>query len=150
MMEIFKGSASLMFASPEGRELLNLYSLEAQSSLLEVKHNPDVAKYIQLEELGLLDVVYALNDGMIVGFITSLTHPMLHYSANATTVESFYVRPEFRKYGVAKELLSVIEDIAREKGSTNVFISSGVGSRLERACKSFGYTHTNTIHTKVM
>ena len=84
-----------------------------------------------MERAGLLKVISAHEDDKLVGLIALLTTVIPHYNAPVSHVESFYVFPEFRKGGTAIKLFTEAEKMARSLGSSGMFASSAIGSRME-------------------
>jgi len=110
--------------------------------------NKDIEKYIQLEKLGLLDVAGAYVDGSLIGFISAYTYNMPHYTAKATSIESYFVLKEHRKFGTGKKLLDKLIEVIKCRGATMLFMSAGVDGRLNKVAKSFGFEATNVIYSK--
>ena len=101
----------------EAKELLNLYAKEVYHEL-KPEIIPDKELYRKLEDSGVLDCFAEFDDARsIVGFITILTFPVLHYSKICTSIESFYVISEHRKGGLGKRLIKEAEDCAKKKGA---------------------------------
>ncbi len=127
--------------------LLQEYSKESKSSLVPTI-NPDYTMYTKLESLGMLNCIATVSNNSIVGFIVLLTTVMPHYSQLSTTVESFFVHKDHRKFGTGKRLIDMAETIAKSKGSSVMFMSAPEGSRLEKATKLFGFKQTHKLYIK--
>lgn len=130
--------------------LLNEYEEEGKSSLLP-KILPDWSMYQALEDLGILTFMGAKDsEGTIVGFVSILVTSMPHYSKLSATVESLFVRKQYRKFGTAKRLLDEAMEVAKSKGATILFMSAIKGGVLERFLPLRGLTPTHTTYIKVL
>lgn len=128
-------------------ELLHNYALESKSNKVPTI-NPDIAMYDMLESKGMLECIGVYDNEILVGFITILITTMPHYATVAGTVESFYVSPEYRKFGTGKKLLCFAENAVKARGGTTLFMSAPIGSRLEVAAKFFGFSETHKSYIK--
>ena len=94
-------------------------------------------------------VAYA--DGKIIGYIlSSLTQNWFNMSQIIAVLRQWYVKPEHRKDGIAKNLFRLFEDWAKESNATSIqcshFMSSpkGAGATFKRA----GYIHYSSEYIK--
>ena len=143
-MEIIDISVDTIKNNPNGVAMLAAYSEETRNKDLPM-HDPDWSLYEKMEAAGMIKLFGAFSEAKFVGFIVVLMSPLLHYSKQVATVESFYVEPEFRSYGTGKKLLRKAEDYARSLGSPVLYVTAPRDGRLEAALPSFGYKPTNTL-----
>ena len=128
-------------------ELLQAYASESKSN--KVPHiNPDIYLYDTLETKGMLECIGVYKETKLVGFITIIITTMPHYATLAGTIESFYIMPEYRKFGTGKTLIHLAERVLQGKGGTTLFMSAPIGSRLEVAAKFFGFSETHKTYIK--
>ena len=146
-MEIRKIKIEEILYSPDGREMFLNYALDSKNSLTP-DVNLDNDMYVKFEEVGALDCVGAYDGDKLVGFITGITSIIPHYSKPATTIESFYVVKQYRKGGTGKKLLEELTEFAKQRGSTNIFMTALIGSDLEKVAPYYGFTPTNIAYTK--
>jgi len=74
---------------------------------------------------------------------------MPHYSKRVATVESIFVTESARKSGIGKELMSVIEAYAKEKGCVAILYSAPAGGKFERVLDaSKRYRRSNSVFVR--
>jgi GNAT superfamily N-acetyltransferase len=128
-------------ASPCFEALLAEYG--AESGIPEF--GPPVAQmatYKHLEAAGVLQVIAAVQDGELVGFVTVLRSVLPHFGRQVAITESLFVTSEARSTGAGLALLRAAEDLAREQGGEALLVSAPTGGRLERVLPGVGYRET--------
>ena len=111
--------------------------------------NPNIDLYNKLESVGILNSYAVYEDKAIIGGFCLLISPNLHYSQNIATIESFFVKKEFRKNGIGLRLLQEAEKIAKEKNAVALFLSTPIDSDLEKVMSSLkSYKETNKVFFK--
>lgn len=147
MTEIRKVTIEQHFAEPNIAELWELYAEESKIKGLP-PHNPQRQMYEAMENMGILHIWGAYDDGKLVGFVVLLVNIVPHYSVAMSTLESFFVHRYYRKGGTGSKLLQAAEAKAKELGAFCMLVSAPTGGRLEKAMPMFGYRHTNTTFMK--
>lgn len=104
-------------------------------------------RYQDFEDAGMLQFFAAFDATKLVGFISVLSAPMLHYSRSVAVSESFFVTPAHRGRTGLK-LLSAAEAHAAEIGSPGLLVSAPHGSRLATLLPKRGFTQTNDVFFK--
>jgi aminoglycoside 6'-N-acetyltransferase I len=68
------------------------------------------------------EIFVAENDGELVGFAEAALRKYADgcESSPVGYLEGWYVRPEYRKHGVGRQLVEAVEDWAKEKGCTEL------------------------------
>lgn len=107
--------------------------------------NPQFPIYKVMEANGSVRMIGAFRGDQIVGFIALLVSVLPHFGVVVGTTESFFVASHDRKSGAGLRLLRAAEDMAREMGAVGFFVSTPVGSRLERVMPGIGYRETNRV-----
>lgn len=145
MLEIKSLTFNEFISDPMCSDLLDEHVQEsANKEMPPISVNAEF--YKKLESVGALRALGAYDDGEFIGLICMLISPNLHYSRNICTIESFFVRPEYRKSGAGLKLLSEAEKLAKEADAVAIFVSAQVESNLEKAMSaSKRYKATNTI-----
>lgn len=146
-MEIKKITVDELFTNSNSEYVFSMYSAESKGYMLP-EGNPCKEQYYIMEEAGSLDVLAVMDENKIVGIALILTYTLPHYSTLASTTESLFVLKEYRKYGTGKKLIKAAEEVAKNRGSNLLFISSPINGRLRNASKILGYKETNVILTK--
>jgi GNAT superfamily N-acetyltransferase len=131
----------------QDNELIAKYAEESAIDELN-NHGVDCAKYEALEDAKSLDVIGYFDDNKLAGFIIMLYTKAPHMSNLLGILDSFYVLPEYRKFGAGKKLVSYAESLGKSKGIEAMILTAPIGSRLEKVAGSFGYKPTNIIYTK--
>lgn len=129
-------------------ELIALYTNESKSSHIAIEPNINKEAYVALEDGGVLDCIVAYCDDTVVGFMFLITNYVLHYSRTSTIVESQFIVKEYRKYGTWKKMISIAEDIAKERDSAVIVCTSTIGSRFEKVANRSGFVATNIAYMK--
>lgn len=104
--------------------------------------------YRRLEHLGSVHAFGAFHMKQLVGFISVLVTPPLHYDDSIATIGSWFVTRSARGSGAGWKLLVLAEDAAHAHGAPGLAGSvpkdSPLGEFLERA----GYVATSTVYYK--
>lgn len=115
----------------------------------KIKLNPDFDRYVALEEAGALSMVIARIEGEVVGYQISFIYPHIHYQDHLIGVNDiFYVTPEFRKTGLAEELLSRTENILKDKGVSVTVLNMKANHAFEKLCVGQGMFKTELVYSK--
>lgn len=104
------------------KELMNLYGLFLDNrdrftnldndSFSRVLDNPNNAIYV------------AEDSGKLIGFATLSVRNVIRYPKPIGELDELFVSEEYRKQGVAKQLMEKIETAARENNCCRMFIDS--------------------------
>jgi len=128
----------------------NLFSLYEQESIVSEapKANPNIELYQTLEDNKILTISGLYQQDELLGFCMISYAHLTHSHSTIAIVDSFFVHPDFRKYGMGKKLLNHAEEIAKQNGAVIISMTSPIESRLSKVAESFGYKTTNLIHSK--
>ena len=148
MIEVKIVTADDVLNNENSSFLYEKYAEESKGDYLDVANSPSVESYKTLEDLGMLTTIGAYNDGKLIGFLSLITAVMPHYGEKSSTIESFFVLKEFRKYGTAKRMMDLATNSAKENNSVVMFMSAPIGSRLDSVAKYMGFKETNIVFTK--
>jgi GNAT superfamily N-acetyltransferase len=78
----------------------------------------DYPKYKELEDRGLLFIITARVEGVIMGYSVFFINNPLHYSTSPFGMSDvIWVDPVYRQSGVGAELISQTERLAKKKGA---------------------------------
>jgi GNAT superfamily N-acetyltransferase len=145
-MEIARATVAEIMEAPEFPALIEGYDNECA---IEGLPSPaaKLESYRILEMTGALDVFAARHSGELVGFITVLASPSLHFSVPLAVTESFYVAPGHRGF-TGLGLLAAAEKQAKTCGSPILQVCAPLASRLCELLPKCGYIPTNVVFTK--
>lgn len=103
----------------EAEELLQLHWKELALNQDKVFLKPDVTKYLQMQELGMLHNIVAYNtSNSVVGYSVLLLQPHMHYSDTVfASVDVVYVDPKHRNSSLGARLLIETEKLAKQCGA---------------------------------
>ena len=91
-------------------------------------------------------VCVACDSSKIVGYCTGLIVKSMFYRDNRVDVEQFFVKPEYRKQGIGKALLSCVEAEAVSKGIHHFHLSTGsTNIAAQTLYHKLGYADTGEI-----
>lgn len=92
---------------------------------------PDVERYRQMHELGMLACGGAFDGDTLVGVVWLMITPVGHYGGQRiATTESLFLRKQYREGLAGIHLIKWAKDRARELGCPVLYISAPTGSRL--------------------
>jgi GNAT superfamily N-acetyltransferase len=146
-LEVRKSSFREIEADPNFPNLLDGYAAESAIAGLPPPKCKSEA-YHRLEDLGLLHVLAARRDGLLIGFIFVVAAVLPHYSTLIAVSESFFVDKDHRKTGAGLRLLRQAEAKAREVGSPVLLVSAPFEGDLFRVLPHVGYTEANRVFVK--
>lgn len=133
-----------IFMDENAAELFAEYA--AECSLPELGAiEPHERLYESMQVNGSLHCWAVRKEGQLVGFAAVLTSILPHYSRKTAIIESIFVSKAERKSGVGAELLSAIEDFAKESRCAAMLYSAPVGSQFEKLLK-LKYRKSNTVY----
>lgn len=140
-------SVTTLFEEESSNNLFELY--EKESIVPEApKANPNIDAYKSLEDIDRLTVTGLYQNNELVGFCMISYAYLTHSHSTIAIIDSFFVHPDFRRYGMGKKLLNYAEETAKEKGAIVMSMTSPINSRLSKVAESFGYRTSNLIHSK--
>lgn len=133
--------------APEFPELVEEYAAESAIAGMPTPA-AKLERYRALDDAGLIHAFVAMKADRMVGFITMLAPPSLHFEVPLAVCESFFVASAHRKGGAGLRLLKEIEDRARTLRSPGLLVCAPVGGRLFEVLERRGYRETNRVFHK--
>lgn len=123
-------------------ELIAEYGAECSISAIG-PINPQGPIYEALEKAGALDCFGAFDGEEMVGFALLLMPIIPHYGEKVATPESLFVA---KSSSLGRELMSHLEQFAKESGCRGILFSAPAGGRFERYLEaSKEYQRTNAV-----
>lgn len=133
----------------EMKPLLEKHWEEIAVNKERIKLNPDYEKYFQLEELGILHIVTARMEGVLIGYFISMITPHIHYKDHAFAMNDIlFISPEHRRGRVGIRLFQKAEGFLRGLGVSVIMIGTKTHMPFDPLCKMLGYSNTERTYTK--
>lgn len=117
---------------PEFRPLFDAYAKECGVTAFGNWH-VSWELYKRLEQASLLHAFCALKDGKPVGLIVGIVSEHFHYSLRMMTIDTIFVKPEYRNTSISARLISSVMRRAKNEGVTSFLISCPPNSDLDKA-----------------
>jgi len=106
------------------------------------------SKYEWLEANSNLAVYTAHDKNKMVGYAVWIVMESLHSGNMQALNDCIYVKPEYRKRGVGKELIAFSEGDLKEQGIVHMGISMKSYNKFEGLVTSLGYKLTELTYSK--
>jgi ribosomal protein S18 acetylase RimI-like enzyme len=100
---------------------------------------------------GIETALLAELDGELAGFACLRIVPCLLYAAPYAELTELYVEPAYRRRGVGRALIAVVERLARERGAEEMIIMTGINNAAAQALYgAIGYdSYAVALHRKI-
>lgn len=132
--------------------LLQEHFIEAEEGVVEDKEYPlnvDWASYKRMEEVSLLYVFTARDEGKLVGYIWFVVHPALHMTSCLTAYEDIhYLIPSYRKGWNFVKMFKYAEERMKEVGVNRLVSAVKIKSGRDKIFSYLGYTPTEKLFVK--
>lgn len=132
--------------------LCDLHWEEIAKNKNAIKLKPDVNRYKQMQELGIIKNIVAYVDGEIVGYSVLIIMPHLHYMDDKyAMVDVIYVDPAYRNSSIGVRLIDKSEELAKREGSSLILHHVKPHHQtLGKIIARKGYELFETIHAKLL
>lgn len=129
-MQIRQVPASVIFDSPSFLKSSIDYATESGNPCFG-EANPQIDKYLVLEDMDRMKASAAFEDDVIVGFVAVIVSPHLHYGTEIATIDTLWLDQSHRKGSAGLRLIREAQRLAKEEfGVDNLLCSAPAGSRL--------------------
>lgn len=116
-----------------------------------IKLDPDWPAYHALEACGQLHFLVCRVDGKMAGYHLAFVRPHLHYRQSLSCItDIFYLKPEYRKGGIGKQLFVESEKVLKARGVQKVFLGCKVALDLTPLFENLGYQKIEYVFAKVL
>lgn len=140
---------SIQVIFDEGTELLKVHYKELARNRDRIKLNPDIDRYLAMEEADILVVVTARDGGKLIGYAVFAVTPALHYQDHLYAINDvLFLSHDYRGNNVGLDLLEIAEGILYKRGVSVIFIASKLNTKLSGILPRIGYTHVENNHSK--
>lgn len=146
-LHVSPSSVSAIMGAPAFPALIEEYAEEAKAEGLPGP-NAKLELYLQMEGFGALHAFSAVLSGDLVGFISLLAPPILHYGAIVAVTESFFVAKAHRGTLAGLRLLAAAEAKAAALGSPGLLVSAPYAGKLFELLPKLGYAEVGRTFFK--
>lgn len=114
-----------------------------------LKEDPDYARYVGLENLGVLHCVTARAYGNLVGyFINMVVYHLHHKGLKTSTSELLYVLPQYRKgTGIGLALIQNTLAELEKMGVQKVYVIAKKGTKLSKVLNKLDFRHIEEVYS---
>lgn len=114
----------------------------------KVPLKPDYAKYLMLEELGIMHTVVLRKDGHAIGYIVGLIQPHLHYMTCLTYImDILYVKPEERGVEGGKAIMDALFKDLKYRGVQRAVFNEKLHHPIAKLFLAYKMTHIENIYS---
>jgi GNAT superfamily N-acetyltransferase len=133
----------------EAGELLQAHWEECAGWKDTIPLAPDTIRYKGLHQLGYARVFILRAEGAMVGYISVLTTPNLHYKDHVfAIVDTVFIHPDYRKGPTGLMFMRWVEGEMREYGAAIMSYHIKVAHDYPALFKRLGYAPTEIIYAK--
>lgn len=133
----------------EGASLFEAHWKEIAVNQEKVPLDPDYDKYYLLEDMGVLHVVTARDNGTLVGYFVSIIETGLHYKQNVFAINDIlFIHPDYRKGSVGIKLIKFTEQCLKDRGIDVLVMRHKAAHDFSRILERLGMTHTESVYMK--
>jgi|SRR4030065_1699813 len=135
-------------------EMLPLWSdhyYEVDSDRGAIPMEPDYARYLEIDEMGMLSTVTIRDDNTLAGYCIDFITPSLHQSSNIISVNDLlYIIPNCRRQGCGKKLLQTVhEHLVKRKVAVH-YLAMKVDYPFEAMAEALGYSKVEYNYRKIL
>jgi hypothetical protein len=119
----------------------------------EIPLDMDLARYEQLDALGMLHIVTARTGGALVGYFTGVVSPHLHYRSTLhCLVDLYWLEPLWRRGTLALKLFGHAHRTLKDRGVVKVMSGTKIHNALDnsRLFEFMHYTLAEKQYTKLL
>jgi L-amino acid N-acyltransferase YncA len=113
----------------------------------------DLARYAELDRLGMLHIVTARVRGNLIGYFTGVVSCHLHYASTLhCLVDLYYLEPLWRRGTTALRLFGTAHRTLKERGVVKILSGSKIHNALDmtRLFTFMGYKHVEKQFSKLL
>lgn len=139
--------------APILRELLPLIERDWRENGVNQDRVPlklNIDQYLDYDLLGILQVITARDDGLLVGFMFAFVHPhIMHSETGWALINLYWLYPEYRGQGIGTAMLLALEKFLIDAKITVVEASEKLG-HAHGLFQRNGYKPTDTVLRKIL
>lgn len=136
-------------SDPQWPEMVAEYAGECHiAGMPPCEYQGDI--YRAMEKTGMVRLIGAYIDDMLVGFCNLIISVLPHYGKAVGTAESLFVGKAHRSTGVGLGLVRAAERECANAGAIAMLMSAPAGGSMERLMPQIGYRHSNTVFFRAL
>lgn len=139
--------------TPILRELLPLIEKDWREAGIDHDKVPlhlDLDRYLDYDLVGVLQIVTARDDGLLVGYVFAFVHPHIDHKGRGWAILSWYwLYPDYRKQGVGKALVEAMLGFLKTAKVSVVEATEKV-AHAHGLFKRMGFKATDTVYRKLL
>lgn len=107
--------------------------------------------YAEHEAAGRLHFVSVRDNGVLIGYVSAIIAPMLHYkSTKHAIIDLYYLLPDYRKAKIGVQMLQFAERCYKELGVVKLISATKLHLNHEKLFLSLGMKPTEVTYTKIL
>lgn len=107
--------------------------------------------YAEHERAGRLHLITVRDYGTLIGYITAIITPMLHYNGTLHAItDLYYLKPDYRKAKIGVKLFQFAERQYRQLGVVKIITATKLHLNHSELFEGLGYRPTELTFTKVI
>lgn len=112
----------------------------------------DHDRYLKLDELGMMHVVTARDDGRLVGYIVCFVMPHMHYKSSGLVAlaDMYFLLREYRKGGLGVRMFREMERGLKARNVIRAHMSCKVHEDHTKLFEGMGWTLTDLTFSKLL
>lgn len=135
----------------DSQELLVEHWMEIANHKDERPLDPDFQKYVQLNDLGVLHLFTARDEGKLVGYIVFIVNQHAHYKSWKYAVSDvYYVSKEHRNKGTGFFLFTEAEMWLKDMGVNAITVQEKINFPHKGMFEHIGFKHVENLYEKVI
>jgi GNAT superfamily N-acetyltransferase len=139
--------------APIVRELVPLIEADWREAGIDHADVPlvlDWTKYLDYDILGVLHIVTARDNGLLVGYVFTFIHShIMHATTRWCIIDLYWLYPEYRGSGVGRSLMEAALSFLGDAG-VKVVQASEKAAHPNGLFLKLGFTATDTVFRKIM
>lgn len=136
----------------DGKQIFPQHWRELALDQDEIPYDLDVARYLQLDQLGMLLIVGVRDGDRLVGYAVMFLSPHFHYRSSGlmAMADMYYLLPEYRKGVIGLQLFTALERELKARGVTRAHIGCKVHQDHEKLFERLGWRFTDKTFSKLL
>ena len=110
--------------------------------------NVDFDKYLTMQDIGMHYIVFALDAGMIIGYMSMFCAESPHTREITATTDTIYIDKKYRKNGLGVKMIKTAEEEAKNREAKHIMITFKNDQKHPKIVEECGFFSYETIYSK--